>query len=84
MLLKFRVAGFSIIIGIFLLRNSLAIKCENLPELNGAKTSAELLLNIANNQKASTKSSMKNQLIVKTLFTLTLTFRFLKSLIKTR
>ena len=65
-------------------RNSLAKKCENLPEVNGAKSAAELSLNIANNQKTSTRYSIKNQLIVKTLFTLTLTFRFLKSLIKTR
>ena len=65
-------------------RNSLAKKCQNLPEVKGAKSAAELLLNIANNQKASTKSSIKNQLIVKTLLTLTLAFRFLKSLIKNK
>lgn len=65
-------------------RNSLAKKCENLPEVNGAKSAAELLLNIASNQKASTKSSIKNQLIVRTLLTLTLGFRFLKSIIKAK
>jgi hypothetical protein len=65
-------------------RNSLANKCQNLSEAKGAKAAAELLLKIANDQKASTKSSLKNQTIVKTLFTLTLTFRFLKSLIKTK
>ena len=65
-------------------RNSLAKKCENLPEVNGAKSAAELLLKMANDQKVNTHYSMKNQLIVKTLFILTLTFRFLKSLIKTR
>jgi len=65
-------------------RNSLARKCENLPEVNGAKTAAELLLKMANDQKANNRYSIKNKLVVKILLTLTLAFRFLKSLIKTR
>jgi UDP-N-acetylglucosamine:LPS N-acetylglucosamine transferase len=65
-------------------RNSLANKCQNLSEAKGAKAAAELLLKMANAQKATTQSSINNHLIVKTLFTLTLAFRFLKSLIKTK